>query len=58
MEDIKTIDQFCADCWGDSTIETISKKTAKQIAIEFAKYHVELALQAAADKGQVISWRL
>ena len=59
MEKIKTIDEFSTEYWNEtanSTIETVSKKTAKQMAIEFAKYHVELALTKASKEAETDMW--
>lgn len=56
MEGIKTIDEFSIHFWNenpDSTIEVVSKKTAKKIAIAFARYHVSLALAKASEGARV-----
>ena len=56
MEGIKTIEEFSVHFWKenpDSTIETVSKKTAKKIAIAFARYHVSLALAEASEEAYV-----
>ena len=56
MEGIKTIDEFSNHFWNenpDSTIEVISKKTAKKMAIAFARYHVSLALSEITEKAMI-----
>jgi hypothetical protein len=56
MEKIKTIEEFSADYLidsQDSSIEKIRKKMAKKMAVDFARYHVGLALRQATEEAKL-----
>lgn len=46
---MKTAEEFAKSIWEEAVIDWVTKKRM----IEFAKYHVEQALKAAADKAEI-----